>query len=56
MASEFRERRRIELSVIPVLNGVMRALLRLERPLVRAGVLPFGSSLVAVAERPRRPL
>lgn len=50
------ERRRIELSVIPVLNGLMRALLRLERPLVRAGVLPFGSSLVAVAERPRRPL
>ena len=46
-------RRKAELSVTPVLNGLMRALLRLERPLVRAGVLPFGSSLIAVAERPR---
>jgi 2-polyprenyl-3-methyl-5-hydroxy-6-metoxy-1,4-benzoquinol methylase len=47
------ERRKAELSVVPLLNGVMRGLLRLERPLVRAGVLPFGSSLIAVAERPR---
>jgi SAM-dependent methyltransferase len=47
------ERRNAELSVVPVLNGLMRGLLRLERPLVRAGVLPFGSSLIAVAERPR---
>lgn len=47
------ERRKAELSVTPVLNGLMRALLRLERPLVRAGALPFGTSLVAVAERPR---
>ena len=47
------ERRQAELSVVPVLNGLMRALLRLERPLVRAGMLPFGSSLVAVAEKPR---
>jgi hypothetical protein len=31
----------------------MRALLRLERPLVRAAALPFGTSLVAVGERPR---
>ncbi len=46
-------RRNLELAVTPVLNGVMRALLRLERPLVRAGLLPFGSSLIAVAERPR---
>jgi SAM-dependent methyltransferase len=46
-------RRAAELSVTPVLNGVMRALLRLERPLVRAGGLPFGTSLIAVAERPR---
>jgi SAM-dependent methyltransferase len=47
------ERRRVELAVTPVLNGLMRALLRLERPLVRAGAMPFGSSLVAVAARPR---
>ncbi len=46
------ERRRSELGVTPVLNGLMRAVLRLERPLVRAGVLPFGSSLIAVAARP----
>jgi SAM-dependent methyltransferase len=48
-----RQRREAELRVTPVLNGLMRALLRLERPLVRAAALPFGTSLVAVAERPR---
>jgi SAM-dependent methyltransferase len=47
------ERRRAELRVTPVLNGLMRAALRLERPLVRASLLPFGSSLIAVAARPR---
>lgn len=47
------ERRKVELGVTPVLNDLMRALLRLERPLVRRGLLPFGSSLVAVAARPR---
>lgn len=47
------ERRRVELAVWPGLNGVARAVLRLERPLVRAGLLPFGSSLIAVAARPR---
>jgi SAM-dependent methyltransferase len=47
------ERRQVELAVTPVLNGLARAVLRLERPLVRAGVLPFGSSLIAVAARPR---
>ncbi len=47
------ERRHAELRVVPVVNGLMRALLRLERPLVRAGALAFGSSLIAVAERPR---
>ena len=47
------ERRKAELSVIPGVNGVMRAMLRLERPLVRSGLLPFGSSLIAVAEKPR---
>ena len=47
------ERRRVELAVTPGLNGLMRTMLRLERPLVRAGLVPFGSSLIAVAERPR---
>jgi SAM-dependent methyltransferase len=47
------ERRRVELAVTPVLNGLARAVLRLERPLVRAGRVPFGSSLIAVAARPR---
>ncbi len=47
------ERRQAELRVTPVMNGLMRAVLRLERPLVRAGLLPFGSSLIAVAARPR---
>ena len=47
------ERRQGELRVVLVLNGLARAVLRLERPLVRAGVLPFASSLIAVAARPR---
>jgi SAM-dependent methyltransferase len=47
------ERRQVELSVTPVLNGLARAALRLERPLVRAERVPFGSSLIAVAARPR---
>ncbi len=47
------ERRRVELAVTPGLNGLVQAVLRLERPLVRAGLLPFGSSLIAVAARPR---
>jgi SAM-dependent methyltransferase len=46
-------RRRIELRVVPGLNRLMRAVLALERPLVRAGRLPFGSSLIAIAARPR---
>jgi SAM-dependent methyltransferase len=48
------ERRKQELSVVPVVNGLMSGLLRLERPLVRASLLPLGSSLIAVAERPRK--
>jgi SAM-dependent methyltransferase len=47
------ERRKAELSVIPVINHLMRGVLRLERPLVRASLLPFGTSLVAVAQKPR---
>ena len=41
--------------MVPGLNALMLGVLRLERPLVRRGVLPFGSSLVAVAEKPRAP-
>jgi SAM-dependent methyltransferase len=48
-------RRGMELRVVPGLNGLMRALLALERPLVRAGRLPFGSSLIAIAARPLGP-
>jgi len=50
------QRRKLELGVTPLLNGLMRGLLRLERPLVRAGLLPFGTSLVAVARRPSGPV
>ena len=46
------ERRQVELAVTPVLNALARAVLRLERPLVRTGWVPFGSSLIAVAARP----
>jgi SAM-dependent methyltransferase len=47
------DRRRLELSVVPGVNRVMSAVLALERPIVRLGGLPFGSSLIAVASRPR---
>jgi SAM-dependent methyltransferase len=49
------QRRGVELRVVPGLNGLMRAVLALERPLVRGGRWPFGSSLIAVAARPRSP-
>jgi SAM-dependent methyltransferase len=45
-------RRSAELSVVPVLNDVLRTLLRLERYWLRMLPLPFGSSLVAIATRP----
>jgi hypothetical protein len=48
------ERRGAELSVVPVLNGLLRTILRLERYWLRMLPLPFGSSLVAVARRPAR--
>ena len=51
-ASRAHARRRFELHVVPVLNGLMKGLLRSERPLVRRGAMPFGSSVVAVARRP----
>lgn len=42
-----------QLRVVPGVNGVLRSLLRVERGWVRAGTLPFGSSLLAIAARPR---
>jgi SAM-dependent methyltransferase len=47
------DRRSAELRVNPGLNPVLGAVLAVERWLLRTGVpLPFGSSLIAVAERP----
>jgi hypothetical protein len=45
--------RNAELRVVPVINGVMRALLAVERRALRLGRPPFGTSLLAVAARPR---
>jgi len=42
-----------ELRVRPGLNGLLRLILRGERLWLRAFGLPFGSSLLAVARRPR---
>ena len=47
-----RERRDSELRVVPVINGLLRGLLELERRWLRAFRLPFGSSIVALARRP----
>ena len=41
-----------ELRVVPVVNGALRGLLKLERLALRATSLPFGSSLLAIARRP----
>jgi SAM-dependent methyltransferase len=41
-----------ELRVVPLLNGFLRALLSIERRLIRHMQMPFGSSIVAVAGRP----
>jgi SAM-dependent methyltransferase len=46
------KRRTAELSVVPLLNGLMRTLLRLERYWLRRLPLPFGTSLLAIASRP----
>jgi SAM-dependent methyltransferase len=49
-------RRRAEMSVIPGLNGLLGALLAIERRvLARGWALPFGSSLLVVARRPGAP-
>ena len=47
-----RERRALEFRVVPVLNGVLRGVLAVERMAMRLLPIPFGSSLVAVATRP----
>jgi SAM-dependent methyltransferase len=46
------DQRRAELGVIPGLNGVMRAVLAVERRALRAVRPPFGTSLLAIAVRP----
>jgi 2-polyprenyl-3-methyl-5-hydroxy-6-metoxy-1,4-benzoquinol methylase len=46
-----RKRRDLELRVVPVINGVLRAWLRIERAWLRRGSLPFGTSLLAIARR-----
>jgi hypothetical protein len=41
-----------ELTVAPVLNAILRILLKLERGLIRAGIsLPAGGSLLVVARK-----
>jgi SAM-dependent methyltransferase len=47
-----RQRQAREYQVVPVLNGLLRAVLAFERRLLRVTSLPFGSSLIAVAARP----
>jgi hypothetical protein len=46
-------RRDLELRVHPWLNPIALALLRMERPFAERFSLPFGTSLIAVGERPR---
>jgi SAM-dependent methyltransferase len=45
-------RREVEFRVVPVFNEAMRALLWVERRILRIFPLPFGSSILAVAARP----
>jgi SAM-dependent methyltransferase len=47
-----RERRDAELQVVPLLNGILRTVLRAERLWLRRGKLPFGTSILALARRP----
>jgi hypothetical protein len=48
------DRRAAELSVVPGLNPVLAAVLAVERRALRRGwFLPFGSSILAIAARPR---
>jgi SAM-dependent methyltransferase len=47
------ERRQAELRVLPGFNGMMRGILAIERGVATLVSLPFGSSLIAVAARPK---
>jgi len=47
-----RDRQQLEFRVVPVVNGLGRALLAAERQMLRLASLPFGSSIIAVAARP----
>jgi SAM-dependent methyltransferase len=47
------ERRQAELRVVPGLNALMRGILAVERAATARLPLPFGSSLLAVATRPK---
>jgi hypothetical protein len=46
-----RERQDLEFRVVPGVNEVLRAILAVERRLLRVVSLPFGSSIIAVAAR-----
>ncbi len=48
------QRRSVELRPIPLVNELLGLLISIERPALRRVALPFGSSLVAIAERPAR--
>jgi SAM-dependent methyltransferase len=50
-----KQRQTREFRVVPVLNGLLRSVLAVERRLLRVSGLPFGSSLIAVARRPSEP-
>ena len=45
-------RRNAELRPMPLVNGLLRRWLQLERAWLRVGTLPFGTSLLAIARRP----
>jgi len=47
-----RERQDLEFRVVPGVNGLLRAVLALERAFLRLAPLPFGSSIIAIATRP----
>ena len=47
-----RERQDLEFRVVPGVNGLLRAVLGLERAFLRVASLPFGSSIIAIATRP----
>jgi SAM-dependent methyltransferase len=50
-----RERQDLEFRVVPGVNDVLRAILAIERRLIRRASLPFGSSIIAVATRGGEP-